>query len=134
MPRLWAFSNDALRLEKHYSGGNLTQMGVFSMFYGLYGSNWFPMRAAQRAPVLMDVLQQQNYQFALHTSQRFTPVAVAQARPQVDLPGLAPAGAAVAAVVQGLACGCGQFRRGGGGYLLARVDRVQVRVVAVGVV
>jgi membrane-anchored protein YejM (alkaline phosphatase superfamily) len=72
MPRLWAFSNDALRLEKHYSGGNLTQMGVFSMFYGLYGSNWFPMRAAQRAPVLMDVLQGQNYQFALHTSQRFT--------------------------------------------------------------
>lgn len=72
MPRLWAFSNDALRLEKHFSGGNLTQMGVFSMFYGLYGSNWFPMRAAQRAPVLMDVLQQQRYQFALHTSQRFT--------------------------------------------------------------
>lgn len=72
MPRLWAFSSDALRLEKHYSGGNLTQMGVFSMFYGLYGSNWFPMRAAQRAPVLMDVLQQQNYQFSLHTSQRFT--------------------------------------------------------------
>lgn len=72
MPRLWAFSNDALRLEKHFSGGNLTQMGVFSMFYGLYGNNWFPMRAAQRAPVLMDVLQRQNYQFALHTSQRFT--------------------------------------------------------------
>lgn len=72
MPRLRAFSNDALRLEKHFSGGNLTQMGVFSMFYGLYGSNWFPMRAAQRAPVLMDVLQQQHYQFSLHTSQRFT--------------------------------------------------------------
>ncbi|MBM3391269.1 MAG: DUF3413 domain-containing protein [Betaproteobacteria bacterium] len=72
MPRLWAFSNDALRLEKHYSGGNLTQMGVFSMFYGLYGNNWFPMHAARRAPVLMDVLQRQDYQFALHTSQRFT--------------------------------------------------------------
>jgi hypothetical protein len=72
MPRLWSFSNDALRLEKHFSGGNLTQMGVFSMFYGLYGSNWFPMHAARRAPVLMDVLQQQNYQFTLNTSQRFT--------------------------------------------------------------
>ncbi len=72
MPRLWAFSNDALRLEKHFSGGNLTQMGVFSMFYGLYGSDWFPMRAAQRAPVLMDVLQQERYQFDLRTSQRFT--------------------------------------------------------------
>lgn len=47
-------------------------MGVFSMFYGLYGSDWFPMRAAQRAPVLMDVLQQERYQFDLRTSQRFT--------------------------------------------------------------
>ena len=72
MPRLWDFSNDALRLEKHFSGGNLTQMGVFSMFYGLYGNNWFPMHAARRAPVLMDVLQQQHYQFSLNTSQRFT--------------------------------------------------------------
>jgi len=72
MPQLWALSNDALRLEKHFSGGNMTQFGVFSMFYGLYGNNWFPMQAARRAPVLMDVLQQQNYQFALHTSQRFT--------------------------------------------------------------
>ncbi len=72
MPRLWAFSNDAVRLEKHYSGGNMTQMGVFSMFYGLYGNNWFPMHAARRAPVLMDVMQQQNYQFSLNTSQRFT--------------------------------------------------------------
>jgi membrane-anchored protein YejM (alkaline phosphatase superfamily) len=72
MPRLWRFSSDALRLEKHYSGGNLTQMGVFSMFYGLYGNNWFPMHAARRAPVLMDVLQQQDYQFTLNTSQRFT--------------------------------------------------------------
>jgi len=72
MPRLWQFSEQALRMENHYSGGNLTQMGVFSMFYGLYGNYWFPMYAARRAPVLMDVLQQQNYQFSLHTSQRFT--------------------------------------------------------------
>jgi membrane-anchored protein YejM (alkaline phosphatase superfamily) len=72
MPSTWALSNDAMRLEKHFSGGNMTQMGVFSMFYGLYGNYWFPMLAAQRAPVLMDVLQQQHYQFSLNTSQRFT--------------------------------------------------------------
>ena len=72
MPELWRFSEDALRLEKHYSGGNLTQMGVFSMFYGLYGTYWFPMLNNRRSPVLMDVLQQQNYQFGLYTSQRFT--------------------------------------------------------------
>lgn len=72
MPRTWAFSQDALRLEKHYSGGNLTQMGVFSMFYGLYANYWFPMLDNRRAPVLMDVLQQEKYQFGLYTSQRFT--------------------------------------------------------------
>jgi hypothetical protein len=72
MPKLWQFSEQALRMERHYSGGNLTQMGVFSMFYGLYGNYWFPMYAARRTPVLMDVMQQQNYQFSLHTSQRFT--------------------------------------------------------------
>ncbi|NJD35715.1 MAG: DUF3413 domain-containing protein [Betaproteobacteria bacterium] len=72
MPQLWDFSQQALRLEQHYSGGNLTQMGVFSMFYGLYGNYWFPMHAARRSPVLMDVMQQRGYQFSLHTSQRFT--------------------------------------------------------------
>jgi membrane-anchored protein YejM (alkaline phosphatase superfamily) len=30
------------------------------------------MQAARRSPLLMDVLQQQNYQFSLHTSQSFT--------------------------------------------------------------
>jgi membrane-anchored protein YejM (alkaline phosphatase superfamily) len=72
MPQLWDFSQQALRLEQHYSGGNLTQMGVFSMFYGLYGNYWFPMHSARRSPVLMDVMQQRGYQFSLHTSQRFT--------------------------------------------------------------
>ncbi|HCZ13912.1 MAG TPA: sulfatase, partial [Candidatus Accumulibacter sp.] len=72
MPQLWDFSEHSLRLENHYSGGNTTQMGIFSMFYGLYGNYWFPMIDARRSPVLIDVLQQQNYQFSLHTSQGFT--------------------------------------------------------------
>jgi hypothetical protein len=72
MPNAWRLSEDAVRLEKHFSGGNMTQMGVFSMFYGLYGNYWFPMLAARRAPLLMDVLQQQHYQFSINTSQRFT--------------------------------------------------------------
>lgn len=72
MPKLWEFSGQAIRLERHYSGGNATQMGIFSMFYGLYGNYWFPMIKAGRSPLLMDVLQQQNYQFSLHTSAAFT--------------------------------------------------------------
>lgn len=72
MPHTWQFSGQAMRLEKHYSGGNLTQMGVFSMFYGLYSPYWFPMLDNRRSPVLMDVMQEENYQFGLYTSQRFT--------------------------------------------------------------
>jgi len=72
MPELWTFSEQALRLEQHYSGGNMTQFGVFSMFYGLYGNYWFTMQKARRAPLLIDLLQQNHYQFSLHTSQRFT--------------------------------------------------------------
>ncbi|WP_246167770.1 sulfatase-like hydrolase/transferase [Propionivibrio limicola] len=72
MPKTWTFSQDALRLEQHYSGGNVTQMGVFSMFYGLYSTYWFPMLDNRRSPVLLDVMKKENYQFGLYTSQRFT--------------------------------------------------------------
>lgn len=71
MPNLWDLSEKSLRLEQHYSGGNVTQMGIFAMFYGLYGNYFFPMQAARRQPVLMEVLQQENYQFGLYTSTNF---------------------------------------------------------------
>lgn len=72
MPKTWAFSRQAHRFTRHYSGGNGTRMAMFSMFYGLYGSYWFPFLGEQRSPVIMDVLQQQNYELALFTSARFT--------------------------------------------------------------
>ena len=72
MPRLHDFSRGALRLDNHFSGGIQTQMGVFSMFYGLYSTYWFPMLDHRQPPVLMEVLKQQNYRFGLYTSQRFT--------------------------------------------------------------
>jgi hypothetical protein len=47
-------------------------MGIFSMFYGLYGSYWFDFLNAGRSPILMDVLQQQKYQMEMFTSARFS--------------------------------------------------------------
>lgn len=72
MPKTWAFAQQAHRFTRHYSGGNGTRMAMFSMFYGLYGSYWFPFLGEQRSPVIMDVLQQQDYELALFTSARFT--------------------------------------------------------------
>lgn len=70
-PNIWAFSNQALRFDRHYSGGNRTRMGLFSMFYGLYAPYWYSFERQRVAPALMNFLQDKNYQLALHTSQSF---------------------------------------------------------------
>lgn len=70
-PNLWRFSTRAQRFEQHYSGGNRTRMGLFSMFYGLYAPYWYSFERQRVAPVLMDFLRQQDYQIAAHTSQSF---------------------------------------------------------------
>jgi len=72
MPATWAFASKAHRFTQHYSGGNGTRMGMFSMFYGLYGSYWFQCLDERRSPVIMDVLQAQNYQLSLYTSAKFS--------------------------------------------------------------
>lgn len=72
MPHAWKLAQQAVWCRQHYSGGNGTRMGMFSMFYGLYGCFWFPIFEAQRAPILMDVLQQAGYQMEMFTSASFT--------------------------------------------------------------
>jgi membrane-anchored protein YejM (alkaline phosphatase superfamily) len=70
-PNLWQLSKNSLRFSEHYSGGNRTRMGLFSMFYGLYSPYWYSFERQRVAPVLMDFLRDRNYQLALHTSQSF---------------------------------------------------------------
>lgn len=70
-PNLWQFAGRAQRFEQHYSGGNRTRMGLFSMFYGLYAPYWYSFEKQRVAPAMMDFLRQQDYQIAAHTSQSF---------------------------------------------------------------
>ncbi len=72
MPTTWEFAGKAMRFTNHYSGGNGTRMGLFAMFYGLYGNYWFSFLDERRPPVLMDLLTEDNYQFAMFTSAAFT--------------------------------------------------------------
>ncbi|MDP6409366.1 MAG: sulfatase-like hydrolase/transferase [Planctomycetota bacterium] len=67
-PNLWAFSRTARRFEDHWSGGNSTRFGIFSLLYGLHGSYWFPVFEARRPPVLMDVLAELGYERAVFSS------------------------------------------------------------------
>lgn len=72
MPATWNFSKKAARFENHYSGGNGTRMGLFSMFYGLYGSYWFPFLEERQGPVIVDLLMKNGYQMNMFTSATFT--------------------------------------------------------------
>ena len=72
MPNTWRLAQRGLRFTAHYSGGNGTRVGMFSLFYGLYGNNWKRFLAAQRAPVLMQRIASLGYQINLQTSARFS--------------------------------------------------------------
>ncbi len=72
MPATWAFARRGARFTNHYSGGNGTRMGMFSMFYGLPGSYWLPFLTLTRGPVLVDLMVDENYEMELYTSALFT--------------------------------------------------------------
>lgn len=72
MPNTWKLSQQGLRFTEHYSSGNGTREGLFGMFYGLYGSYWENFMHAGQSPLLMDRLQQLDYQLDLRTSASFT--------------------------------------------------------------
>ena len=72
MPQTWKFSQQAIRLKNHYSGGNGTRMGMFSQFYSLYGSYWFDILRSHRQPVVFDALDQLGYQKFAVTSAKFS--------------------------------------------------------------
>jgi membrane-anchored protein YejM (alkaline phosphatase superfamily) len=72
MPAACGFGDRALRFTRHYSGGNGTRMGMFSMFYGLTGNYWQPFLAEHRSPVLMDRVVDAGYELFLHTSAEFS--------------------------------------------------------------
>lgn len=72
MPATYKLAQKGIWCRHHYSGGNGTRMGMFSMFYGLYGCFWFPIFEQQRSPVIMDVLHDAGYQMQMFTSASFT--------------------------------------------------------------
>ena len=72
MPETWAFAGKAAVFRNHYSGGNCTRFGIFSVFYGIYGNYWFNMLGERRGPVLMDTLAAQGYDLRLYASSKLS--------------------------------------------------------------
>jgi membrane-anchored protein YejM (alkaline phosphatase superfamily) len=72
MPATYAFANRSLHFLKHYSGGNGTRQGLFSLFYGLHGSYWDSFLNNNTGPVLIDQLLKDDYSFGMYTGATFS--------------------------------------------------------------
>lgn len=60
-PNIDAFARRSVRFMDHYSGGNATRIGVFSLFYSIPGTYWHGVLAERQGPVFIDQLLRQNY-------------------------------------------------------------------------
>jgi membrane-anchored protein YejM (alkaline phosphatase superfamily) len=68
-PRITGFaSQEAADFRNHFSGGNSSRMGMFSLFYGLPPGYWSSFSSLQRPSVLVDELQARGYQLGLFSS------------------------------------------------------------------
>ena len=72
MPNVWKLSEQGWRFTRHFSGGNGTRPGLFSMFYGLYANNWDSFLRTSRCPLIIDWMQEDNAAFLCQTSANFT--------------------------------------------------------------
>ncbi len=67
-PRLVEFARGAIRFDAHYSGGNASRAGMFSLFYGIPATYWDAFADLARPPVLMDLFREHGYQLGLFSS------------------------------------------------------------------
>lgn len=71
-PVIQSIADKGTNFTQHHSGSNNTRHGMFSLFYAIPGHYWQPILDAQRPPVLMDVLKQQNFDMGIFASAKLT--------------------------------------------------------------
>jgi membrane-anchored protein YejM (alkaline phosphatase superfamily) len=67
-PNIFKFSKDSLVFNNHFSGGNATRFGIFSLFYGINSTYWFTFLNASKGAVIFDILKQKDYQINITSS------------------------------------------------------------------
>ena len=65
MPNAWEFGQRALIYNNHYSGGNGSRFGIFSLMYGIGGTYWRSFLAHRTSPVLINTLLDRQYDFKI---------------------------------------------------------------------
>ena len=72
MPNLASLRDHGLNFANHWSGGNSSRAGIFSMFYGLPSTYMDTFYGVQQPPVLMNRIRELGYQLALFAAPGFT--------------------------------------------------------------
>jgi uncharacterized protein len=67
-PFISQFAKKTLQFKDDWSGGNCTQPGVFSMFYGIPGNYWKAALDQHVGPVFINKLKQEGYQLGIYGS------------------------------------------------------------------
>lgn len=72
MPNVLGFGKVSRIYDNHYSGGNASRFGIFSLMYGISGTYWHDFLAKRVSPVLIDTLIEKGYDFRILSSTRLT--------------------------------------------------------------
>ncbi len=71
-PNITAYAEEARVFERHYSGGNATRFGIFSLLYGLHSIYWHTFLAERKGPVLIRSLKDAGYALKIISSTTLT--------------------------------------------------------------
>lgn len=71
-PNIWDFSKRSTIFMNHYSGGNASRFGIFTLFYGIHGYYWHQFLGERQSPVFIDQLKKLNYDFKIISSSKLT--------------------------------------------------------------
>lgn len=71
-PNIKKFSENSLIFNNHFSGGNASRFGVFTLFYAIHGYYWHYFLGERRGPVFMDELIKLGYDFKIISSRKLS--------------------------------------------------------------
>jgi len=71
-PHIYRFAQKTIQFDNHWSGGNCTRPGLFSLFYSLPANYWHSALVHHTSPVLIDELLKQHYQMGVFLSAPMT--------------------------------------------------------------
>lgn len=67
-PNMWQYAQAGMVFDNHIASGNSTRTGIFGLFYGIPGTYWHGFLANQKSPLLIDRLQELNYDMGIFTA------------------------------------------------------------------